>query len=168
VIDTSHGDLRLADDIRVDLHEVSTVAFGLIDRAAGMGQDELRAAMRYDLYDDITPDVGDEDWLVAERERFHRLRVRALEALATRLLEVGWHGAAIEAALGVVRADPFRESAHRLLIRAHLAEGSRFEAHERHRAYRELLRTELGLTPSAGFMALLDRDRPVRNLARGR
>jgi DNA-binding SARP family transcriptional activator len=159
VIDTTSHDLRLARGVGVDIHQVSAVAFGLTDRANRIDVDELRAAVRCNLYDDITPDVGDEDWLVAERERFRQLRVHALEALAARLIAVGWHGAAIEAALGAIRADPFRESAHRLLIKAHLAEGSRFEARRHHRAYRELLHTELGLAPSDEFITLLNENR---------
>lgn len=160
VIDTSCYDLRLAYGVGVDVHQVSSVAFGLVDQARCLGADQLSAAMRCNFYDDITPDVGDEEWLVAERERFRQLRVHALEALAARLIAAGWHGAAIEAALGAIRADPFRESAYRWLITAHLAEGNRFEAHRQHRAYRELVRAELGLAPSAEFMALLPENLP--------
>lgn len=162
VIDTSCYDLRLARGVGVDVYQVSKIAFGLIDPHAELGPAELREAVRCNLYEDITPDIGDDEWLVAERERFCQLRVHALEALADRLVTVGWVGAAVEAALGAVRADPFRESAHRLLIRAHLAEGSRFEARRQHRAYRELLRAELGLAPSAEFMGLLRDDEPQR------
>lgn len=168
VIDTSFYDLRLAKGVGVDLYEVSRVAFGLTDADAELRPEQLREAVRCNLYEDITSDIGEDDWLVAERERFRQLRVHALEALAGRLVAVGWHGAAIEAAFGAMRADPFRESAHRLLVEAHLAEGSRFEARRYHRAYQDLLRTELGLTPSPEFMRLLRDDEPdrLRKLAR--
>jgi DNA-binding SARP family transcriptional activator len=159
LVDASYHDLRLAPGVTVDLQHVSRVVHTLLDPAAQLNSDELRDAMRTNLYDDIAPDIGLDDWLVAERERFCQLRVHALEALAHRLITVGWHGAAVEAALGAVRADPFRESAYHLLITAHLAEGSRFEAHRHHTTYRTLLRTELGLTPSDEFMSLLDSGR---------
>ena len=38
------------------------------------------------------------------------------------------HGEAVEAAYAAVRAEPLRESAHRILVRIHLAEGNVVEA----------------------------------------
>jgi DNA-binding SARP family transcriptional activator len=155
ILDASFYDLRFTPHVRVDIHHVSQVAFGLLDGSANVDADQLQEAMRCNLYDDIAAGIGDADWLASERERFRQLRVHALEALASRQIDAGWHGAAVEAAFGAVRADPFRESACRLLIRAHLAEGSRLEAYRLHRAYRELLQRELGLEPSGEFMCLL-------------
>lgn len=156
VIDASFHDLRLAPCVTVDIHRSTRVAYELLDPSVDMGPEALRQAMQTNFYDDVAPDTGDDEWLSAERERFSQLRVHALESLASRLIKVGWHGPAIEAALGATRADPFRESAYRLLVQAHLAEGSWFEARRQHNAYRELLRAELGLTPSDEFMALLE------------
>ncbi|HEX5402697.1 MAG TPA: BTAD domain-containing putative transcriptional regulator [Pseudonocardiaceae bacterium] len=158
VVDASYHDLRLTPGVTVDLHHVSRVVHVLLDPATELSSRELRDAMHTNLYDDIAPDIGADDWLIAERERFCQLRVHALEALSHRLIRAGWHGAAVEAALGAVRADPFRESAYHLLITAHLAEGSRYEAHRHHATYCALLRAELGLTPSDDFMSLLDND----------
>jgi DNA-binding SARP family transcriptional activator len=155
VVDASFYDLRLASGVAVDICEVSSVAFGLLVPASELGPEQLAAAMRCNFYDDIDPDIGDDDWLVAERERFRQLRIHALEALAGKLIDVGSQGAAVEAALGAIRADPFRESAYGLLIRAYLAEGSQLEARRQYNAYRDLLRAELGLEPSAEFTALL-------------
>ncbi|HEX5402701.1 MAG TPA: BTAD domain-containing putative transcriptional regulator [Pseudonocardiaceae bacterium] len=159
ILDASFYDLRLAPHVRVDIHHVSRVAFELLDGSASMSADQLKNAMRCNLYDDIAADIGDVDWLACERERFRQLRVHALEALASKLIAAGWYGAAVEAALGAVRADPFRERAYQLLIGAHLAEGSRLEAYRQHRAYRELLQRELGLEPSDEFMNLLHDNR---------
>lgn len=156
VIDASFHDLRLGTGVAVDIHRVSEIVFRLLTPATELGPEELHSAMRANLYEDIAPDIGADEWLIAERERFRQLRVHALEALAGHLLAAGWHGGAIEAALGAVRADPFRESAYYLLIKAHLAEGSRYEARKQHSSYCELLRDELGLAPSNRFMALLD------------
>ena len=155
ILDASFYDLRFMPNVRVDIHHVSRVAFGLLDGSRNVSVDQLTEAMRCNLYDDIAADIGDADWLTSERERFRQLRVHALEALAGRLIAVGWHGAAVEAALGAVRADPFRETAYQLLIRAYLAEGSRLEAYRQHSAYRKLLQQELGLDPSDEFMRLL-------------
>ena len=45
-------------------------------------------------------------------------------------------------------AEPLRESAHRAVITAHLAEGHHVEALRHYTAFRNLLAAELGLDPS--------------------
>jgi DNA-binding SARP family transcriptional activator len=103
---------------------------------------------------DILPD-WDEDWVVLERERHRQLRIHALEALSARMTAIGRYGAAIDAAYGAVNAEPLRESAHAVLIQAHLAEGNRAEAARQLGLYRRLLHDELGLRPSANLEALV-------------
>ena len=66
--------------------------------------------------------------VVVERERFHQLRLHALEAMAERLIEMGRVGDGLLAALAATTDDPLRESAQRTLIKAHLAEGNTGEA----------------------------------------
>lgn len=154
VVVPSFYDLRLAHDVMVDIHQSSRVAFELLDHSKDMTCGELKQILRCNLYDDIAADLGNNEWLIAERERFRQLRVHALEALATQLLDADCHGLAIEAALGAVRADPFRERPRRLLVAAHLAEGSKLEARRQFDSYRDLLRTELGSSPSEDFIVL--------------
>ena len=77
------------------------------------------------LEGDLLPDWYD-DWLEIERERLRQLRVHALEHLGEHALRRGRFGAAIDRALAAIAADPLRESAHRLLIRAYIAEGNTF------------------------------------------
>lgn len=154
VVVASFYDLQLARGIAVDIHQASEVALELLDRSGEMTASELKKALRCNLYEDLAADIGRDEWLLAERERFRQLRVHALEALADQLLAAGCHGLAIEAVLGAIRADPFRERAHQLLVATHVAEGSQLEARRRYHAYCELLRTELGSTPSAEFMTL--------------
>jgi DNA-binding SARP family transcriptional activator len=160
VLEASFSDLRLAAGVSVDIAEVTSVAFGLLVPTADPSAAQLSDAVRCNLYDDIDPDIGEDDWLTAERERFHQLRIHALEALADKLIAAGSHGAAVEAALGAIRADPFRERAHHLLISAYLAEGSQLEARRQYTAYCELLRRELDLAPSAEFTALFGNAMP--------
>ncbi len=145
--------------VTVDIQEAFDVAYRLIHQSADLGPDALQVALRCNLHQDIAPDIGDAEWLITERERFRQLRVHALEVLARNVLEAGWYGAAIEATLAAVRADPFRESAYRLLIKAHLAEGSQFEAHRHYQEYCQLLQTELGVTPSEDFLRILEEGR---------
>jgi DNA-binding SARP family transcriptional activator len=103
---------------------------------------------------DVLPD-WDEDWVVLERERHRQLRIHALEALSARLVAIGRFGAAIDAAYGAIAAEPLRESAHAVLIQAHVAEGNRAEAARQFGLYRRLLRDELGLDPSPDLEALV-------------
>ncbi len=93
-----------------------------------------------------------------ERERLRQLTLHALESLADRLLDAGRFGAATDAAYGAIRADPLRESAHRTLIRVHLAEGNAHEALRTYRSYVDLLQRELGIGPSTQLTSLI---RPV-------
>lgn len=148
VLDASFQDLRLSAGVRVDLHEVTMIARRLLDRTSPLHPDELRQALQSNLYEDITPHLGDEEWLVVERERLHQLRLHAIEALCDQLIDAGWYGAAVDAALSVITDDPFRESAHRVLIKAYMAEGNHLDARRQYAGYRNMLRAELGLEPS--------------------
>ena len=54
-----------------------------------------------------------------------------------------------------MKAEPLRETAHAALIRVYLAEGNRAEALDAFEDYRAMLRSELGLEPSASMNALI-------------
>ena len=73
--------------------------------------------------DELLPD-WDDDWLEDERERLGQLHLHMLEAQADRLAADDRFGLALDVALAALRIDPFRESAHRTVIRIHLAEGN--------------------------------------------
>lgn len=166
VIEPSFHDLRFIDGVAVDIKEVTSVARGLLDRSCPMDDAGLQRALRCNLYEDVCPDLGDDEWLMVERERFRQLRVHSLEALAEDLIAAGWYGAAIEAALGVLRADPFRETAHVLLVEAHLAEGNQFEARRQYLACCRLMWKELGMGPAEQLRFVFDKygaPLPTRN-----
>jgi DNA-binding SARP family transcriptional activator len=57
--------------------------------------------------------------------------------------------------MAVIAVDPLRESAQRLLVEAHLAEGNVGEALRCFQRYRALARHELQVDPSAELTALL-------------
>lgn len=161
-VEASFYDIRLAPEVTVDIQEVCTIARHLLDRSIARDAAGLSKALSCNLYDDIVPDLGDEEWLVVERERYRQLHLHALESLSEELIAIGWYGAAVEAALGVTRIDPFRESARQLLVRAYLAEGNQFEARRQLKDYRNLLRSELGLEPTDRFLRLIQSPAPLR------
>jgi DNA-binding SARP family transcriptional activator len=105
---------------------------------------------------DILPGWYD-DWALMERERVRQRTLRAVEALSRELARIGRIGAAIEAAIMAVGADPLRESAQRALIEAHIADGNLIEASRRLDAYQDLLQRELGVDADRELRALIRR-----------
>lgn len=95
------------------------------------------------------------EWLDGLRRRLLDVRLRALECLAEIWIAHGDHALAARDAAEAIGIDPYRESAHRLLIRAHLAAGDRGAAAEALAACQRILRDELGVTPSHETVALL-------------
>jgi DNA-binding SARP family transcriptional activator len=149
VVEATTTHLRLARDLAVDVQELATRAEDLDTPAVdGRGLDPSA------LSRDLLPDWY-EDWVVLERERFRQLRLHALEALCRRLTEAGRFGAAVQAGLAAVAGEPLRESAHRTLIHAHLAEGNPGEAVRQYHLYRRLLARELAIEPSAAIRELV-------------
>lgn len=144
--------LCLEPDVEVDIARCSQLARTVLDGASGtLNRSELGA-----LRDggDLLTDWYD-DWVLIERERFRQLRLHALERLCSELSAAGRHADATEAGLAAVASDPLRESAHRVLIEAHLAEGNAGDALRQYEVCCHRLRRELDLEPSALLAALI-------------
>lgn len=94
------------------------------------------------------------EWLDLLRARLAQVRLRALECLGEAWIARGDPALAARDAAEAIRVDPFRESAHRLLIRAHVAAGDRGAAAHAYEACRRLLAEELGVEPSTETAAL--------------
>lgn len=148
----THGTMiRLHPDVCVDVHEASSSARRWV--VGGVSDLDLEAGVAA-FESDLLPDWYD-DWVVSERERYRQLRLHALEAVADRYVTLGRFGDALIAALAAVVADPLRETAHRALIRVHLAEGNTAEAIRQMRRCERLLRDELGVFPTMRLGDLL-------------
>ena len=145
VIHVNGNYLSLSSAADVDLTTLLGQARRLIssdhDLTAG---DDVLGPLRADLLPD-----WDEEWILFERERLRQLRCHALEALCRRLSGRGRHAESIDAGQAAVEAEPLRESAHRALITAHLAEGNLCEARRQLSLYRQLLWSNLGVLPAA-------------------
>jgi len=142
--------LMLDAAVRVDVREAARHAHQLIDGSAGEQECYLGSLSSGELL----PDWYD-DWLIIERERFRQLRLHGLEALSERLLAFRRYGEAAETALSAIAGEPLRESAHRALIRVHLAEGNTSEALRHFELFRTMLAEELGLRPSPHLVRLM-------------
>ena len=151
LVESSNGHLRLAQSVPVDFRLVTISARHLLDPSTPCDVDDLDESL---FAGDLLPDWYDE-WVVMERERFRQLRLFALESAADRLVAAGRHGQAVQAALMAVSEEPLRESAHRVLVRAHLAEGNRGEAILQYQRFRRALHEELQVEPSPLFEQLI-------------
>ena len=152
ILESDNRVLSLRHGTVVDVGVVYEWATRLINGSAT--QDDLFVAhWRGDTLD-LLPDWSD-DWVIFERERIRQRLLHALEALSQRLSGVGRSADAVDAAIWAVSADPLRESAHRVLIGAHLAEGNCVEARRAYQRYRDLVRRELGIEPSEQLASLV-------------
>src|SRR4051794_3543144 len=98
-----------------------------------------------------------EDWALVERERMRQRMLHALEALSRHLVAAGRCAEGVEVAVATTAADPLRETAQRVLIEAHLAEGNWSEGRRQFEAYRALLWAELGVEPDPELAELVRR-----------
>lgn len=164
LVQASGGSLGLADGVRVDVREFREWAQRTLDPNADV---DGAMAPESAFAGELLPGWYD-DWVLLERERLRQLRLHALEVLAEKLARAGRHGEAVQAACAAVHAEPLRESAHRALVRVHLAEGDVAEAERAYRRFRDLLAHELGVAPTGHMEALMSEAHvDVRNPGRG-
>ncbi len=152
--------IALGAAVWVDLRESDSLAQRLLDDLDTVGE---APAAEQRLAGDVLPDWYDE-WVVFERERFHQLRLHALEALCRHLTTTRRYARAVAAGVAAVQGEPYRESAHRVLIAAHLAEGNRGEALRQFERYRRVLSKELQLDPAPDMVALVADCSPATTL----
>lgn len=154
LVNSSGTHLWLNPKIEVDLRTVIGTARSVLREQ--LCEDAALAAAwgLIDAGEDLLPGWYD-DWVLVERERLRQLRLHALDRIGDRLLESGRWCEALQAGLAATRTEPLRESAHRLLVRVHLAQGNTAEAVRQYRLYADLLRTELDGRPSPAIRDLL-------------
>jgi DNA-binding SARP family transcriptional activator len=163
VVEVSGDVLRLVAGVRVDVRELSDWAQRAITSPGAVAQAAVPDAA---LSGDLLPGWYD-DWVLVERERLHQLRLHALEAAAMALASHGRYWDALQTAYAAVRAEPLRESAHRTIVRVHLAEGNDFEAVRAYDLFRTMLRDELGVLPTEQMTRLVRPIVPRRQVSAG-
>ena len=144
ILRTANGQLSLAETIDVDVRTWMALALQVIDRPSSVATLDL-ASLRQ--CGDLLPGWY-EDWVLLERERTRQLQLHVLEIVANELIGLGRLAAALEFAMRALQMEQLRESAHRLVIRVHLAEGNVCEARRQFECCRRILRNELGVHPS--------------------
>lgn len=151
LIESRRETLRIGPAVEVDVAAVRRFVTDLAG-PAGIAADVAMSVNS--LSADLLPGWTDH-WVVAERDWFRQVCLRALEMLSERFRTRGDHFRAHETAVAAVRGDPLRESAHRRLIELHLADGNPAAALRQYTSYRSLLHTELGLSPSPEIRRLV-------------
>jgi len=89
-----------------------------------------------------------EEWILLNRERFHRLVAEALHRLAGCHEQRGDYEAALRHAWRQVELDPWREKAHQQVMRLLALSGQRGAALAQYETCRRLLAVELGVEPA--------------------
>ncbi len=98
-----------------------------------------------------------EEWVLVQRETLHRRALEALTHLADYHEQRGEYDEARRYALRQLDLDPWREEAHRLVMRALAATGQRSAALMQYEKCRQVLAAELGVEPSSETRALYER-----------
>jgi DNA-binding SARP family transcriptional activator len=153
LVDVSGDAMSLASGVRIDVREMTDWAHRALDPArdvewASLPQVGLSAQLLPGWYD---------DWVLVERERCRQLRLYALERMADKLAAQGRYGEGVQVACAAIQDEPLRETAHRTLVRIHLADGNVAEAIRTYESFRELLAAELGVSPTAQMNSLFCR-----------
>lgn len=142
--------VRLPADTRIDLEEAANA----IDTAEGCWRqgDHRQAWANANVAVAVgrRPFLAHEEapWVAEQREKLRALLSRGLQVLTSASLENGESELAVQYANELVALDPFRETGYQQLMRLHARMGNRGEALRVFSRLRELLRDELGTSPS--------------------
>jgi DNA-binding SARP family transcriptional activator len=154
IVNATHSTLGLTNNIDVDVAKLKALTRQLDQTALGLVPVKLDSVALSELTGDLLPDWY-EEWVQDERESLRQVKLHGLETLAAAMTHARRYADAIQAALAAIRIEPLRETAHRTLIEAHLAEGNWSEARRQFQECRRLFRAELGVEPSESMRRLM-------------
>ncbi|HEX8619841.1 MAG TPA: BTAD domain-containing putative transcriptional regulator [Thermoanaerobaculia bacterium] len=95
-----------------------------------------------------------DQWVIAERDRLHRLALRAHAQLVEQMTRADALDEAIAVAQRALRLDPLQESMHRTLMRLYMQSGDLLNALQQFDACAKVLRRELDVEPDTETKAL--------------
>ena len=148
IVRASRTHVWLSRKLIIDVHRVHSFIRSSFDSTLSgdaliRGAESLLAAAGGILADETA------DWALDEQEWFRQEWLQAMDRIGEGLIEAGHSGRAVQVALAASRAEPLRESAHRLLVRVHTSQGNLIEAIRAYQRYAELLHRQLRLQPSS-------------------
>jgi DNA-binding SARP family transcriptional activator len=147
-----------ADYLGIDPSAVE-VDVAQFESLAGKGTEESMAKAielyRGDFLDGFTiTEEKFDQWVLAERDRLHRMALR----IHTQLAEMQSRAGAIDSAIGTaqraLRVDPLQEPMHRMLMRMYMQSGDLVNALQQYDTLTRSLKRELGVEPDAETKAL--------------
>jgi DNA-binding SARP family transcriptional activator len=153
LIENRGGFLSLREDIAVDVAELACRYRELLAKT-DFDEGWTPGDVPEEQHETLLPGWNDA-WILLERQRLSQLRLHALETLAARLLAADRPADAVVASMAALRSEPLRESAARLLINAHLAQGNTGEALRVFAQLKRNLRTQLGIEPSKWLQSVV-------------
>jgi DNA-binding SARP family transcriptional activator len=135
-------DLSIDPSLRIDVAE-------LLDTASRVAQEpvDVTAARRLVRLTELLPGWSDA-WVIIERERLRLVCLEALEEASETCARRGRSRQSLELATAALNHEPLRETAWRLVVRAHRDQGNLAAAVTAYHTYCRLLDTELGIGPS--------------------
>ncbi len=157
VYDDGSYRLNVQAGVRVDVENFQTLAHAgqereragdrsgsmmLYQRAIKLYRGDLRA--------------GADVQAVMERERLRALYLTLLARVADYSFAQGDYAACLESALALLANDPYREDAHRLLMRCYVRNGERAQALRQYKLCEQILRSEFDAAPEPSTRALYD------------
>jgi DNA-binding SARP family transcriptional activator len=95
-----------------------------------------------------------DQWVIAERDRLHRVALRAHTQLVEQFVRVDSVDDAIAVAQRSLRIDPLQESMHRTLMRLYMKSGDLLNAIQQYDTCAKILRRELDVEPDAETRAV--------------
>ncbi len=113
------------------------------------------------------PDAPEfDDWMMIQREIWHRRVGQAFDRLAQLQMEQGQQNQAVETAASWVAHDPFNEAAYKRLMETHILTGNRSATLQVYEQCRNVLAEELGVLPSSDLDELVEHVRSPDYVAR--
>ncbi len=128
------------------------------ERARTDGDSETAARVHHQAVDLYRGDLhGDESiHAIIERERLRARYLTLLVQLASHYYERGHYATCLDLALRLLRRDPCREDAHRLVMRCHVRLGERAQALRQYRVCGQVLRADFDGEPEPETRALYE------------
>ncbi len=142
------GDFLSLDDslVYVDVVEFET----LVSKGTAEALDPATRLYAGDFLDGFELDEERFDqWVIAERDRLHRLALRAHTNLIEQLTRHDALDEAIAVAQRSLRIDPLQEAMHRTLMRLYMKSGDLLNALQQYDTCARILRRELDVEPDA-------------------
>ncbi len=119
--------------------------------------EQAASLFRGDLLEGLVIDEpGFEDWLRDERETLRGQAVNCFDSLLDHYVAIGAITRGIEVGNRLLRIEPYRESVHRLLMYFYAEQDRRGAALAQFEECKDLLDTELGVTPEAETIELYE------------